>query len=145
MDEHSKEVKNALLMPFSNFEKELLRFCAQCYCEKPDEVAYKDLPGYKDPGYDKIQPVLSRLIQLKLLRGFSDKAIKVLPGCVELVHTWENPPLPDRWGEATKWFRSKRWSLPVLVIAVGLPALKGWVDVIKMLLDWMGITHVGSK
>jgi len=44
----------------------------------------------------------------------------------------------DRWDEATKWFRSKRWSLPFLVLLVGLPALKGWVDVIKGLLEWMG-------
>jgi hypothetical protein len=33
----------------------------------------------------------------------------------------------------------------VLVLLVGLPALKGWVDVIKGLLEWMGITPRWAK
>ena len=142
MDEHSNEVNNSLRMPFSDYEQELLRCCAQHYSEKPDEVAYEDLPRFKELGWDKVSPLLDRLIQFGLIRGFSDKTIKVLPACVELVHAWDNPPPRDRWDEATKWFRSKWWSLPVLVLLVGLPALKGWVEGIKWLFDWM--TH-GSR
>ena len=51
----------------------------------------------------------------------------------------------DRWDEATKLFRSKWWSLPVLVLVVGLPALVTWIGMIKTVLEWMGILPTGSS
>jgi hypothetical protein len=139
---YSSEVEHLLKMPFSDYEKELIRCCAQHYSEKPDEVAYTDLPRFEELGWEKVSPVLDRLIRLGPIRGFSDSSIKVLPICVELVHAWDNPPPRDRWDEATKWLRSKAWSLPLLVLAASLPLLKGWWDLITMVLGWI---YPGNK
>ena len=43
----------------------------------------------------------------------------------------------DRWDKATKWFRSQWWSLLLLALAVGLPVVKVWIDLAKMMLDLM--------
>ncbi len=142
--DYSNEVKNALRMTFSDYEKELLRCCARHYSERPDQVAYTDLPQFVELGWTKVSPILDRLIQFGLIRGFSDKSIRVLPACIELVHTWDNPPICDRWDEATKWFRSKWWSLPVLILVIGLPALVTWIGMIKTVLEWMGVVPAGS-
>jgi hypothetical protein len=129
---------------FSDYEKELLRCCAQHYAEDPDEVLCTDLPRFTELGFDKISPVLNRLIHFALIRGYSDKSIKVFPACLELVHAWDNPPLRNRWDEATKWFQSKWWSLPVLVFFVGLPAIVTWIGMVKTILDWCSIIKGGS-
>jgi hypothetical protein len=126
----------------NEYEVQLVRFFAKHYEEKDRWVALADIPDFADK--EKFGAAYDRLIRFGYVISDSSCGLEILPPCLEAVETWDNPPLPDRWDEATKWFRSKRWSLPVLVLAVGLPALKGWVDVIKMLLEWVGIMH-GSK
>ena len=120
---------------FSEYEVELIRFFAKHFKETDKYVAFADIPGDDE---EKFRAAYDRLARFHFVKGYTDRRIEILLACLEAVEAWDNPPLRDRWDETTKWFRSKWWSLPLLVIAVGLPALKGWVDVIKMLLEWMG-------
>ena len=50
-----------------------------------------------------------------------------------------NPPLPHYRDWLTKWFWSKPWSMVVYVLVIGLPALLGWVVMLKTILEWLGI------
>ena len=120
-----------------DYEKECVRFFAERYRSHKEIINHEEFPRYNEVGRQKVLDARKRIREACLIAGFHTEAIKVLPRCVEIVQQWDNPPLRDRWDEVTKWFRSKPWSLPVLVLLVGLPALKGWVDVLKAILEWM--------
>ena len=40
--------------------------------------------------------------------------------------------------EVSRWFRSRWWSIPVVVVFVGLPAVWGCIMMIKGIREWMG-------
>ena len=126
----------------SEYEVLVVRFLASQFHES-QYLGYNQFPAPKNPGEHRA--AIDRLMRFGFIVGHTTGSCEILEKCLETVEAWDNPPLPDRWDEATKWFRSKRWSLPILVLAVGLPALKGWVDVIRLLLEWVGITHGSSK
>ena len=126
----------------NEYEVELVRFLADRFARN-QYFSYDELPGAKEKPMDHRAAII-QLMRFEFIGGRTAMTGEILPKCLDQVEAWDNPPLRDRWDEATKWFRSRWWSLPVLVLAVGLPALKGWVDVIRMLLEWVGIMH-GSK
>jgi hypothetical protein len=128
-----------------DYEKELVRWFAQKYLDhQGDMIRVCDLPRFTELGKEKVSLARTRLTDFGLIRAAGSLEIEVLPACVELVHAWDNPPMPDRWEEATKWFRSKWWSLPVLVVFVGLPALVTWIGMLKTILEWMGFIKGSS-
>ena len=51
----------------------------------------------------------------------------------------DNPPPRDFPKEVKQWFFSKWWSLPFWIIIVILPALVGYVTMIKALIEWFGL------
>ncbi|NQU23998.1 MAG: hypothetical protein HQ567_22170 [Candidatus Nealsonbacteria bacterium] len=65
-------------------------------------------------------------------------SFSVASGILDVVHQLDHPPPKDYWKKSITWFRSKPWSIPVLVLAVVLPALVGYVTMIETLLRWMG-------
>ena len=52
-DDYSNELKNARRMSYSDYEKELLRFCARHCSERSDKVAYTDLPQFEELGWTR--------------------------------------------------------------------------------------------
>ena len=51
-------------------------------------------------------------------------------------------PSPDERDypkEIERWFRSKWWSVPVCVLLVVLPALVGYITMIRTLLEWLSV------
>lgn len=58
---------------------------------------------------------------------------------IEIVHELDNPPPRHRWEEWATWFHSKWWSIPVRIVFVGLPALVGYITMIRFVLNWMEI------
>jgi hypothetical protein len=71
--------------------------------------------------------------------SFFAPSLRIHPTLLEVVHDLENPPRPDLWAEWTAWFRSKWWSLPVLLVFLGVPAIAGWVQGLIWLLQYMGV------
>ncbi|MGO9115606.1 MAG: hypothetical protein ACLP9L_40885, partial [Thermoguttaceae bacterium] len=92
----------------NDYEVQLVRFFAKHYREKDKYVAFADMPGDDE---QQFQTAFERLSRFGFVKGYTSHRIEILPSCLEAVEAWDNPPLPDRWDEATKWFRSKRWSL----------------------------------
>ena len=60
------------------------------------------------------------------------------PEIIQLAEQIAAPPVRDYPAELRIWFRSKRWSVLVLVVFVGLPALYAYAEMLGGLLDWLG-------
>ena len=72
-------------------------------------------------------------------KGHNGEFVKIDPSIVEIVRRLANPPLPDYRDKVTKWFWSKPWSMVAYILVVGVPALLGWVVMLKTILEWLGI------
>ena len=57
---------------------------------------------------------------------------------LEVVRQLDNPPTPDHWDNATKWFRSKKWSLPHFLIFLIVGLTSAWLDLIQKLIGLFG-------
>lgn len=129
---------------FSEYEQEVIHFLAKHFSEKDQHVEFSEFPHFEELGRNKILEVAERLARFGLLEDHTNRSMTILPGVIDVAEKLNNPPVRDRWEETTKWFRSKWWSLPVLGLLVGLPALKGWVDIVKSIAEWMGWIHSGK-
>jgi hypothetical protein len=126
-------------LPLTDYEKELVRFCAKHYQEKGEFLSYTEFPHYKDFGKAKAVEIHIRLDRFGITRGGDSDSMKISPDVLELVEQWDNPPIPDYRNRVTKWFWSQPWSIVVYVLTVGFPALVGWVMMGKTLLGWLGV------
>lgn len=69
---------------------------------------------------------------------YEDPALMLTPEGLAQVREFENRPPPDHWKDIVVWFRSKRWSVPVVLIGVGLGWCLGVIAGAKLLLQWLG-------
>ena len=142
--DYSDTVKQALRMQFSDYEKDVIRYCAKYYGEKDTLVEIEGLPHSKELGTG-IWGLVDRLSRLRLLGSPATAAHRtILPACVELVHAWDNPPLPDYRDKVTKWFWSKWWSVGIYLVVIILPASVGYIVMLKTALEWMGVIKGSS-
>ena len=123
-------------LPLTDYEKELVRFCAKHYAEKGEFLPYVNFPRYNELGREKIVATHIRLDRFGLLLGSSSDSARISPTVLELVEEWDHPPLPDYRDWLTKWFWSKRWSLVIYALVVGFPAVVGWVVLGKTISEW---------
>ena len=130
-----------LLPHLTEYEVELVRFCARHYLDKAkgEILAYVDFPRYEELGNQEIVKTQEHLMRFGLMQGFSSDHIRIPPAVLGAVQRWDNPPLPDYRDRLTKWFWSKRWSLVFYVLFVGLPFLIGWVTILTAVHEWFGV------
>jgi hypothetical protein len=50
----------------------------------------------------------------------------------------ERLPPKDYWNNIVLWFRSRWWSVPLVVVVVCMPLLIQWVEMLKAILQWIG-------
>jgi hypothetical protein len=129
-----------------DYEKELVRFFAQRYLDHQGVVGRGELPRQKELDEHREAVALNRLDNAGLIDIVSRSEVKVLPACVKVAQRWDNPPpapLPDYRDRLSKWFWSKRWSLGVYALVVGLPAALGYLVMVKTICEWLGIIKGG--
>jgi len=128
-----------------DYEKEVVRFLAE-KCDDEwgewDVVHMKEFPRFKEVGKDRVQTVTKGLLKRGLLTrraSLLEDGLYISCDVHDLVLLLANPPPADYWKSVITWFRSRWWSIPVLVIAVLLPLMVQWVEMIKTLLRWIGM------
>ena len=117
-----------------------MRWLEKKYLAGERYVAVAEIPKECPIEDEHLNRLIERFKSYGLLKPggtMRDRTIEILRPIVDAVHQADNQPPPDYWDKTTKWFRSKRWSLPVFVIVVGLPALWGYVDLVKKLVVWI--------
>jgi len=123
----------------NDYEKEVVRFLAKHYDEKGDLVSYSEFPNFEELGEKGVSRETDRLMRYGLLSSFSSDGPRIEPTVLEVVHDLDHPPPKDLWKDRIAWFRSKWWSIPFLVLAIGLPLIVQGVEMIKIVLRWVGI------
>ena len=123
----------------TEYEVELVRFCAQHYLDKSEILGFVEFPRYGELGRDKILKTVERFQRFGLMQGWASNGIEILPAVFAMLEEWDNPPLPDYRDQMTKWFWSKPWSLVAYVLVVGLPAVVGWISMLKTVVGWIGV------
>jgi hypothetical protein len=141
------------IVTLDDYEKEIVRHLAKQFNEGTLNAYEASWPRAKENGQRAFQ-IRNRFVGLGWLywdesetglpqslrhRFGGGRSLKIDPTILEVVHYLDNPPPPDHWQNLTVWFRSKWWSLPVLLIAFGVPALWSWVQVLRGLLEWFGV------
>lgn len=61
------------------------------------------------------------------------------PVADQILALWANPPEEppvDHIEQTTRWFRSKKWFVPIWLLFVAVPALIGYLTLLKMLVNW---------
>ena len=123
----------------TEYEVELVRFCAKHYQERSEILGYVQCPKYEELGRKTVMESIERLMRFNLLKGSSSSGFEILPAVLDLVEELDNPPLPDYRDRVTKWFWSKPWSIVVYILVVGMPAVLGWIVMLKTILQWLEV------
>jgi hypothetical protein len=129
----------AATVKFSEYEQEVIHFLAKRYSDEGNLVFLGEFPRFEELGRDKIVEVAKRLARLQMVEWHTNERLEIFPNVLAVANQLDNPPLRDYWDEATKRFRSKRWSLLVLGLVFGLPAAITWIGMLKTFLEWFGI------
>jgi hypothetical protein len=88
---------------------------------------------------NKFIDFVMRLYPLRLAQGGTNESFHVTPLLVESIHALDNQPPVDQWERVKTWFYSRKWSIPVVVVVIGVPILVGWRTALKTILEWFGI------
>jgi hypothetical protein len=134
-----------LTVHFSADEIKILRRIAATANDPRTGAKYTSLA--EQFGIDRTAMVIfvSRLYPLGLAVGDTNETFRATPLLVESLHELDNAPLPNRLQQITTWFNSRWWSVPFYIILVGLPALVGYVTMLKTLLEWFGVVEGARK
>jgi hypothetical protein len=103
-------------------------------------IGFNEFYRFGDLGKEKMEEVHTRLFRLGLLLNHTSSGPAISSNVIDLIRHWDNPPLPDYRDKVTKWFWSKPWSMGIYILIIGIPALVGWVLMLKELLIWCGFT-----
>lgn len=95
------------------------------------------LPENRDSFW--LKEFAERLKNDGLVDGYYNTGLELLPDLKRLSDSLEMPPTPDHWEATVKWFRSKWWSVPVILLAFVVTFIAGQIANVKSLLECIGI------
>ena len=98
-----------------------------------------ELPRYEQLGSDGLMPLIDRFTNFGWLVWETNRGLMIRGKVLDAVEQIENPPPKDYWKSLTTWFRSKPWSIPVLLLLIVLPLVVKWIEMIQKVLRWVGV------
>jgi len=126
-------------IPLTEYEIELVRYCAQHYLDKGEILGYAEFPRYEELGRRKILEAEARFVRFGLMRGWASNGVEILPAVFDLLEQWDNPPLPDYRDRLTKWVWSKPRRIIIYLLVVVCPAFVGGMVIKGAVSGWLGI------
>ena len=110
----------------TNDDAEVLRYLAEKYHEAEFHVQFRSIPAVQKMPADVQRQTRIKLGKYGLIKRVTNESVEITEQGQNEVDRIDNPPPKDHWADTLIWFRSKRWSIPVMVLLVGLPALVGY-------------------
>jgi hypothetical protein len=123
----------------SDHERECLLFLARLYDSGHTRAQIKSFPRHDQLGKEAIHNVIVRFRKYGFIDWDSNVAVTIYGTVVDAAHQIEKPPPPDYWHDIQIWFQAWPWSIPVVVVAVGLPLIVEWIRIIRTVLEWLGV------
>ena len=127
------------MFDLNDYEEEVVRFLAERFDRGGNRVELSEFPRYEEVGEQEVYKVIGRFENFHWLESEACSSWHIPASILTVAIELDNPPEKDYWKWVITWFRSKWWSIPVLVIVVGLPALVGYASMIQTLFQWMKI------
>lgn len=106
-------------------------------------ILFKDFPRYSKGNAALVNQVIEQFRAYGWLKNYHP-GVRVESEIREIAHELRNPPPKDSWASVSARFRSKWWSVPIMVVVVALPAIYGYYEMIYKLCVWFGILKEGS-
>jgi hypothetical protein len=78
-----------------------------------------------------------RRLDIGVVEWSTNESIQVLAPILPLVHQIDNPPPVDHWKEWQIWFRSRRWSAPIIGSVLLAPIVVQWGQWIWQAICWL--------
>lgn len=113
---------------------------------REDERGFLERPaiisetGLTDDGYDRLMGILERWGAIRIIksdRGITANTLQVISTeILEVVHQLDNQPPKDFRKFFETWFFSKPWSIPFLIIFVGIPLIYTYIEMLRGILGW---------
>lgn len=117
----------------------LLRGLADNHLAGNSYAPMDQLPAVQAMSEEELQSIREVLLNLRITGGGDNRTDLITEEGLRFLHLYDNPPPKDYWAEKLKWFRSKRWSLPILVLTVVVPLLTSWLQIIEWIIRlWFG-------
>jgi hypothetical protein len=121
----------------SGYEQQLIRLLAKHQDDENDEYRVDLLVKDEVNGNETLRTI-DRFRRYGLVEWKTNVTIRILPSLLEAADMLDNPPPADYWKNIVTWFRSRWWSVALLALAVGLPLLVQWIEMLKAVLRWFG-------
>ena len=125
---------------FSEREIRFLSFLRDRYLTSTSMSHYvptTEVPRENDETADEIKNMISKFTRFNLLKWETTGAFSIQHSLIELVHEIENPPARNHLSEWTIWWFAKPWRAAISVVAIILPLIVQWIEMLKTTLAWL--------
>ena len=122
---------------FKEDEPETLQELARRYHDVATWVGLSDLPHTEQDNLDRKHRFIRRLENYGLIDFDTTDSFEIQPELALVVDKIDNPPVPNYWKELIRWWFASRWRAGVTAVAVLLPLLVQWVQMIQIVLSWV--------
>lgn len=122
-------------------EQKIILLLADHYDNSGHYINFSQITEEVHLEVDAVQKFLHRMSRYNLVesRDLSNSMWEIKAKTVEIAHQIRSPEPRDYWKGATTWFRSRWWSLPVLMVFVGLPIIVTYIQMLVTILKWFGV------
>jgi hypothetical protein len=125
---------------FSEREIRFLTFLRDRYLTSKSMSHYvqtTEVPRESDETIDQIKNMISKFARFNVLKWETTGAFSIQQSLIELVHEIENPPARNHLSEWTIWWFGKPWRAAISAVAIILPLIVQWIEMLKTVLDWV--------
>lgn len=129
-------------MQLTEDEKAAVLFLADRYRQSRGEVDIDEIPGMKSLGPMEAQSFVNQLCRRGFAERSSDGFVSALPPTMEVAHDIEHPPVANQWNRLIQWWFASWWRTAIAAIAVILPLLVQWIQMIRTILAWCGLIAI---
>lgn len=122
---------------------ETLRFLADRYLSAgrmAERVRAQEIPRADSESEGDVKTRLSFFQRMGWVEWATNESVNVKPAAVDYIHQLDNPEPKNYLTEWTVWWFSSRWRAVVSIITIVLPLLVKWIEMIKTVLRWTGLT-----
>ncbi len=126
-----------------NFDQDdamVIGFLVEHFDQHDSHVTGGNIAGTTGLPHGKVNAILERFARYSMVsRVTRGDFWSIEPQLIGVADQLRSPPPDERDypKELERWFRSKWWSAPVWIVFVGLPALVGYITMIRLLLAWV--------
>jgi hypothetical protein len=130
----------ATKISFSEREIRFLKFLRDKYLSKGTMSHYVQTPMVPKEGAETagdVKDMICKFERLKLVVWETTDSFSIKPSVLDVLHEIENPPIKNHLTEWTSWWFGVPWRAAISLIAIILPLIVQWIEMIKTVLKWI--------